>query len=442
MQSLNEFDKQRLIEYTEHLYLEERSYKMKILRPAFILLVSFVFMMASLSLAEDKKEEPAVALIGGTLIDGNGGAPVPNTTVLIQDQKILEVGPAGKVKIPEKAQKIDVTGKFILPGFIDCHIHTTYPYDDIQYYTDTDSLATLRALHILDMYLKSGITSVRDVGSPVQPMQALMAAANLGYIDSIRLFACGDLITVTGGHGDGLKGAMAVDGPWAWRKAVREMYKDGFGHIKISPTFTLEEAQAAVDEAKTLGIRITAHGGGFSDTIPTTMTRIAVQAGVQCVEHLNEMEDDVLDLMAQKGVYNVPTLAVYRELYKAKGVPAFLLEKRHWSQSMHETLFKKARQRKITMGIGTDAVGGFMKLYPGIYFTEIKYFVELGASPMETIIAATKNGALILGKADELGTIEAGKLADIQVLKGDPLKSLDVLGKPEIVIIGGKVHRF
>jgi imidazolonepropionase-like amidohydrolase len=94
------------------------------------------------------------------------------------------------------------------------------------------------------------------------------------------------------------------------------------------------------------------------------------------------------------------------------------------------------------MGIGTDAVGQFMKLYPGIYFTEMKYFVEMGASPMETIVAATKNGGLILGKADELGTVAPGKLADIQVIAADPLKSLDALGKPEIVIVNGKVHQF
>ncbi len=418
---------------------------MRVWRASMIFILSLVFLGASLALAQEKqekKEEPVVALVGGTLIDGNGGTPVPNATVLLRGQKIAEVGPAAKVKIPEKAQKIDVSGKFVLPGFIDCHIHTTYPYDNIQYFTDTDSVATLRAFHILDMYLKSGVTSVRDVGSPVQPMQAITAGEALGYIDSARLFACGDLLTVTGGHGDGLHGALAVNGPWEWRKAVREMFKDGFGHIKISPTFTLEEAQAAVDEAKTLGCRITAHGGGLSDTTPTTMTRIAVQAGVQCIEHLNEMEDDVLDLMAQKGVYNVPTMAIYRELYKANATPSVLIEKRHWSQSMHETLFKKARQRKITMGVGTDGVGGFMKLYPGLYFSELKYFVELGVSPMETIVAATKNGALILGKADELGTIEAGKLADIQVLKGDPLKSFDTLSKPEIVIVGGKIHRF
>jgi imidazolonepropionase-like amidohydrolase len=197
-----------------------------------------------------------------------------------------------------------------------------------------------------------------------------------------------------------------------------------------------------VDEAKTLGMRITSHGGGLSDTTPTTMTRVAVQAGVQCIEHLNEMDDDVLDLIAEKGVYIVPTISIYREQYKENDIPRILIEKRGWTVSLHETLFKKARARKITMGIGTDAVGRFMKLYPKIYFMEMKYFVELGANPMEAIVAATRNGALILGKEDILGTIQEGKLADIQVVNGNPLKSLDALGQPEIVIIGGAVHVF
>ncbi len=406
--------------------------------------VAACLVLATSLTAQDaaKKPEPITALVGGTLIDGTGAAPVPNAVVLIQGKKIIAAGAAATVPIPKDAAKIDATGKWILPGFIDCHIHTTYPFDDVQYYTDTDSLATLRALHIMDMYLRSGVTAVRDVGSPVPSMQALVAGQSLGYIDGLRLYPCGDLITVTGGHGDGLHGSLAVDGPWAWRKAVREMGKAGFSHIKVSPTYTPEEIRAAVDEARTLGLKITAHGGGFSDTTPTSMTRIAVEAGVACIEHLNEMTVDVLDLMAAKGVYDVPTLAVYRELYKAKQVAPVLIEKRHWSREMHETLFKQARERKILMGIGTDAVGPFMKLYPGIYFTEMKYFVELGTAPMEAIVAATKNGAIILGREEDLGTVEAGKLADLQVVAGDPLKSFDALGKPEIVVIDGKVRRF
>jgi imidazolonepropionase-like amidohydrolase len=390
----------------------------------------------------EKKEPPVLALTGGTLIDGNGGAPVADAVILIQGLKILQVGPAATVKVPERAERIDVRGKFILPGFIDCHIHTTYPITEAQLYADTDSAATLRALHLMDLYLKSGVTTVRDVGGNVPSLQALLGAQAAGEIDSIRLFACGDLITTTGGHGDGLKGTLAVDGPWEWRKAVRQMNKDGFGHIKISPPFTLEEAQAAVEEARILGLRITAHGGGLSDTTPTTMTRIAVQAGVQCIEHLNEMEDDVLDLMAARGVYSVPTLSVYRALYRTGQIPAVLTEKRRWTQAMHETLFRKARQRGILVGVGTDFNGESMKPYPACFFEEMKYFVELGMSAAETIVAATRNGAVILGQADRLGTIEAGKLADLQVIKGDPLKSFDVLGSPEMVLIAGKIHRF
>jgi imidazolonepropionase-like amidohydrolase len=409
------------------------------LAPAFLLVGAFT---ASAQTPAPKKETPIVALVGGTLIDGNGGTPVADAVVLLQGTKILKAGPASAVKVPEKAESIDVRGKFILPGFIDCHIHVTYPFSDAEYFTDTDATMTLRALHVMNLYLKSGVTAVRDVGSNVPSLQGLTAAQAAGYVDSIRLFGCGALITTTGGHGDGLKGVMAVDGPWEFRKAVRQMVKDGFGHIKLSPPYTLEEVQAAVDEARIQGVRITSHGGGLSDTTPTSMTRIAVQGGVQCIEHLNEMEDDVLDLMATKGVYSVPTMAVYRTLYKVGGVPPVLIEKRHWSQAMHETLFRKARQRKILMGIGTDFVGPFMKQYPACYFEEMKYFVELGVSPMEAIVAATKNGAVILGKSDEMGTIEAGKKADLQVVKGDPLKSFDSLGNPEIVIVDGKVHRF
>ena len=413
--------------------------KEKIFVFSLVIMFSFAF-LAYAQEKKEKKEEPVTALLGGTVIDGTGAAPAVNATVLVQGARILAVGPSATVKVPKGAKVIDVHGKFVLPGFIDCHTHITSEVDQLEYYADTNSLAALRGLQLMNFYLKSGVTAIRDAGSPIESIQALRKAQERGYVDTIRLFPCGYLITVTGGHGDGMHGALAVDGPWAFRKAVREMNKEGFRHIKISPTFTLEEAQAAVDEAKTLGMHITAHGGGFSDTIPTTMTRIAVQAGVECIEHWNEMEDDVLDLMAQKGVYDVPTLTIYRESYKVDDINRFLIEKRHWSQAMHETLFRKARERKIVMGIGTDAGGQYRKQYPKIYFDEMKYFVELGSSPMEAIVAATKNGARILGMADELGTIEAGKLADIQVLGDDPLKSLDALGKPEIVFVNGKIH--
>ena len=419
---------------------------MTLVRKMSLIALALAVLLAPLAAQAEKPAkapEPVTAFVGATLIDGTGAGPAPNSVVLVQGTKIAAAGPASSVKVPAGATVVDVKGRFILPGFIDCHTHITTESTEIEAYRGSKSLATLRALQLMNRYLASGVTAIRDVGSPIEPMQALVRAQRAGYVDTIRLFPCGYLITTTGGHGDGMDGALAVDGPWAFRKAVREMHKAGFRHIKISPTFTLEEAEAAVEEAKTLGMHITAHGGGFSDTIPTTMTRIAVQAGVECVEHWNEMEDDVLDLMARRGVFDVPTLTIYRESYKKNDINAFLIEKRHWSQAMHETLFKKARERKIVMGIGTDAGGAlYREMYPGIFFDEMRYFVELGSSPMEAIVAASKNGALVLGMGDQLGTVEAGKLADLQVLRADPLKSFDALGSPEIVVVDGRVHRY
>ena len=145
-----------------------------------ILLVSLcVFLTVALcvSFAQAKKKGKVVALVGGTLIDGTGAQPIKNVTVLIKGEKIEAVGPSDKVDVPKDAKTIDVSGKWILPGFIDCHIHLGYPYSTLAYFTDTDCLATIRALKIMEGYLKSGVTSVRDVGSPVESMQALMAAA-------------------------------------------------------------------------------------------------------------------------------------------------------------------------------------------------------------------------------------------------------------------------
>ncbi len=189
-------------------------------------------------------------------------------------------------------------------------------------------------------------------------------------------------------------------------------------------------------------MRITSHGGGRSDTWPTSLTKVAVMGGVQSIEHLNQMEDDALDLIAAKGVAIIPTIAIYRAQYRANLISREMIEVRGWKQEMHEMLFRKAHQRGIVLGVGSDAVGGMMKLYPDLYFEEMRYFVELGMTPMEAIVAATKNGGMIIGDQYGIGTLEPGKLADLQVLATDPLASFSGLGKPELVMIGGRIRRY
>jgi imidazolonepropionase-like amidohydrolase len=404
------------------------------------LIISIVFVMSVFSLALPAKKNKIVALVGATVVDGTGAAPAENTTLIIEGEKIKAIGPSQSVAIPEEAEQIDASGKWILPGFIDLHIHLTYPQGLEMYSGDSGSFQTIRALSVMDKMLRAGITSVRDVASNLEPMQAIQVGVQQGYIDSIRVFSVGEGITSTGGHGEILSAVRAADGPDEWRKAVREIKKAGFEYVKLLPPFTLEEATAAVEEAMSKGMRITSHGGGASDTDPPSMTRIAIEAGVQCIEHPPKMSDGTLALMAEKGVHWVPTMSIYRLLYMS-GYKKDLI-KLGWSAKMHEDLFLEGRRLGLTIGIGTDFVGSFTKRYPKPYFEEMRYYEELGVSRMETIVCGTKNGGIILGKEEELGTLEPGKLADLQMLSKDPLEALENLGNPELVMVGGRIHRF
>lgn len=381
----------------------------------------------------------SIAIVGGTVIDGNGGRPIDNATVLVRGDRIVAIGPAASVEVPADAKRYDAVGKFILPGFIDLHMHLVYPRDGRQ---PSDSLSTLSALNFMERYVDSGVTAVRDVGGMIEPMQALGEAERRGYIHSLRLHSVGQLITTTGGHGPSW--SYFASGPYGFREAVRKMYEAGFRYIKLSPPYTQEEVNAGVDEAKIHLMHVTSHGGGYSDTEPPEMTRRAILAGVQCIEHLYMPVDD-LDLVAARKIQIVPTLQIMKLLYEfPQTLPQiqYLEHQRGWSMAMHEDLFREARKRHIVMGIGTDAVVDLMdKNYPGMYFDEMEYFVRLGESRLEAITAATKNGAVILGREKELGTLEKGKLADLQVVDGNPLESFKPLGHPSLVMIGGAVLR-
>lgn len=408
-------------------------------KTATALTIALIF-LACFSLDLEAKKATTIAFVGATLIDGTGAAPVKNTVVIIEGNKIKAVGPKSKVKIPEKAKVIDVSGKYILPGFIDLHVHLTYPTTTDMFFTDSGSLQTIRALRFMNKYLRAGVTSVRDVASDMEPMKALMRAEAQGMTKTIRLFSVGEGITSTGGHGEMLSATRAADGPDEWRKAVRELKKAGFSYVKILPPYTHEEVKAAVDEAKTQAMLITSHCGSDLDFETPYMSRRAVENGVQCIEHMNKIEDEVLEMMAEKGVHLVPTVGIVKEIrkfYQNRPLPERLVP-----IETYEASFKKAKKLGILMGIGTDFVSTLTNMYPKPYFIEMNLYLELGFTPMETIVCATKNGAIILGKEDELGTIEPGKLADLQVINGNPLESFDTLSKPEFVIIGGQLHHY
>ena len=405
-----------------------------------IFLVIALIFLTSLSFDLEAKKHKTIAFVGATLIDGTGAAPVANTVVLIEGNKIKAVGAKAKVEIPDQAKIIDVSGKYILPGFIDLHVHLTYPTRMEMMLSDTESLQTIRAISLMNKYLPAGVTSVRDVASDLEPMKAIKAAAQYGLTDTIRVFSVGEGITITSGHGEILTATEAADGPEEWRKAVRKMKKAGFNYIKILPPYTVDEVKAAVEEAKTQNMLITSHCGSDLDFEPPYFSRIAVENGIQCIEHMNKIEDEVLEMMAEKGVHLVPTVGIvhhFRKFYQGRELPERMVP-----LEVYKASFKKAKELGILMGIGTDFVFTLTGMYPKPFFIEMEHFVDLGFTPMETIVCATKNGAIILGKEDVLGTIEAGKLADLQVVDGNPLESFDGLGKPEFVLIDGRLHHY
>ena len=161
-------------------------------------LIITVILLASFSFDLEARKAKTIAFVGATLIDGTGSAPVDNAVVIIEGKKIKAVGPESKVKIPEKAKVIDVSGKYILPGFIDLHVHLTYPTSTDMFYTDSGSLQTIRALRFMNKYLRAGVTSVRDVASDMEPMKALVRAEAQRMTKTIRLFSVGEGITSTG----------------------------------------------------------------------------------------------------------------------------------------------------------------------------------------------------------------------------------------------------
>ena len=157
-------------------------------------------MLCFLPLASAQENANITAITGGTLIDGTGAQPLTNRTIIIKGDMIVSAGPSASTPIPENATVIDARGKWILPGFIELHHHLGYGESD-------NSMVTLAALERMNQMLSAGVTSIRDVGAPVEPMRALKEAQERGIISSLRLFPCGNLITTTGGHGDSGWGA-------------------------------------------------------------------------------------------------------------------------------------------------------------------------------------------------------------------------------------------
>jgi imidazolonepropionase-like amidohydrolase len=399
--------------------------------------------------AEESGPKGVTVLRGGRVFDGTG-APARPATLVLDGNLIRSVLAPSDTTWPADARLFDVPGMTVLPGLIDMHTHLDYTEPDVPVDQAVNPVhATLRGVERLRYFIESGITSVRDTGSKFDVPFRLKEFVARNRIPGPRIFAAGQLITATGGHGaEGLTprtqlyGAIReASGPDDWREAVRENFKNGADFIKLASHFSREEIRAAVEEAHALGLRVTVDAETF-------YIGWAVEAGVDSVEHPLPRTDEVIQMMSDKRVHSVPTLIPYAYIFDLAG-GYFGSTSRRFSFSKDANLDVLRRMRKagIKMGVGTDLVMDWFRYLPTAYIHELEFFVESGYSKPEALVAATRDGAEILGMEDKLGTLESGKLADVLVVKGNPDDDIRQLANVELVfrdgylvVEGGRVY--
>ncbi|MDQ3908146.1 MAG: amidohydrolase family protein [Acidobacteriota bacterium] len=393
-------------------------------------------------------------------------AQSPPAAVLIVGGKIQSVG--ANANTPAGAEVIDLGDATILPGFIDAHTHLTEESSDDWKQDELDSLKKTVAEKALDATvfarrtLMAGFTTVRNVGADDLIDVGLRNAINDGTIVGPRMLTAVRAIGATGGHCDptagyrpdlfnresGVMDAVA-DSPDAARAAVRLNVKRGADVIKVcatggvlsltddvsAPQMSQAELDALVDEAHALKRKTAAHAHGAEGA------KRAIRAGIDSIEHGTFLDDEALDMMVKRGTFLVPTLmaseGLRERLEKGMYLPPLVEQKARAAIAARDTMFRKALAKHVKIGLGTDAA-----VYPhGRNAGEFRVMVALGMSPADALRAGTSVDAELLGVSDRLGALEAGKLADIVAVPGDPLRDITQTEHVLFVMKEGVVYK-
>jgi len=410
-----------------------------------------------------KTDSEYIALTGGPMIDGNGGFPVENATLLIKGQNIEAVGSKTAVQIPPGAKVIDVKGKTVMPGMTDMHVHLYWngePNLALHSYKESTAFRAVKAVAYIQRSLEAGFTTLRSGGEVGFLDVALRDAAELGIIWGSRVIASGYSISGTGGHADKFppwlyrtdEVRLLADGPDECLKAVRNQIKMKVDWIKFHASggvmdpfsnpqlqeYSDREMETIINEAHARGKLTFAHAQGAGGI------RAAVRAGVDSIEHGFYLEDDIVEMMLRKGTYLVPTLVALRRIIDAGekgGIPRESLEKAIPHGEAHVASFQKAYKAGIKICMGTDC--GSPYNYHGDNAHELSLMVRNGMKEMDAIVACTKRAAEALRMQDKIGTLENGKWADVVVVEGDPLKDIQVLAEKtniKLVMKEGKIY--
>ena len=401
-----------------------------------------------------------VAFKGGLLIDGTGAEPVVNSLVLTEDDKIAYAG-ADK-EIGPDYEVVDITGKTIMPGLIDSHLHFSgnLTDDDSDWVLEDVVQKTVVAVQQAHECLENGLTTVGEISRSGIQIRNMVEA---GVMKGPRVVATGLGFCRTCGHGDSHKlpsyyndeshpWAERVDGPWDLRKAVRRRLRQNPDAIKIWSTgggiwrwdqkldqhYTLEEIQAVVDECRMVGIPVWSHAEGYGGALDSA------RAGVHLIIHGQTLNDECLDIMAEKGIYFCPTIQFLNEWFQTYAPP--YIPEVH-DQYPGDTVaekelnrvyanLRKAKAKGIGLTIGSDSFCSSLTPYGTTAIGEMYSFVEkAGISEMDTIVAATKAGAEMLKVDNVTGSLAEGKSADLLVINGNPLENIRAIAVENMDVI-------
>jgi len=408
-------------------------------------------------------ETPARTLIhAGTLIDGHSDNVRSDVTIIIEADRITAIENGFRAAADDE-RLIDLSAHTVMPGFIDLHVHfesTTSPTAYMDRFTMNEADYAFRAAHFAEITLEAGFTTVRDLGGN-HVNTSLRNAINEGIAVGPRILSVGKSLATTGGHADPTNGWRrdmvedpgpdrgVLNGESEARQAVRNAYKNGADHIKITATggvlslaasgqnaqFQMDELEAIVQTAKDYGMHVAAHAHGQEGMLR------AVEAGVLTIEHGTYMDEAVMRAMVDRGTFYVPTITAGKwvaEMAEIDGYyPPVVRPKAREIGPLIQNTFAEAYSFGVPIAFGTDA-----GVFPhGLNAREFEYMVEVGMPEMEAIKSATTVAAGVLGLEDQIGSIRPGMQADIIAVSGNPLNDITILQEMGFVMKGGVVYK-